>query len=463
MAYNHYPSQQDYHSGDYPAQNMYADPSRPYADPPSPAAPDDYGHPDQYYHSAPAPHHQAGAGYYDDMPYRDQYSAGDFISPQRDGGGIPGGRQTTYPPGSSDPDLLDKEDAFGYEKPALAAVPVTRGSIAAQLAAEGQIPKKEGLRMFRKDEHAGALTRGGRMRCFGRVFCCSFMLILLILVGIVAAFFLWVKPPDVTFRGIRPPTSGNEVSVQTGGFLINVTLDINVINPNFFGAHFSRVHATAYYPTKPNDAVGGGTLTNFDIKKHSNSTINFPFTINYTTSYDSDRTVLQDIAQRCGFLGGTATQLKVNYKVKTEVRVIAVSISPTFSSSASFDCPLTESDITGFLGSSGLSGLLNGSKVRERRSIALLGDGNPALDPDEEVVVDSAAAPPTEQQRLAMHLATRHALAKLVERANREQSYAGGGGGGTKLFVADRPMRIGTVRLAPEYGDAAAAAGGRGA
>lgn len=106
--------------------------------------------------------------------------------------------------------------------------------------------------MFRKDEHAGALTRGGRVRCFGRVFCCSFMLILLILVGIVAAFFrafglgarplapqsltsrslvfctVWVKPPDVTFRGIRPPTSGNEVSVQTGGFLINVTLDVSL-------------------------------------------------------------------------------------------------------------------------------------------------------------------------------------------------------------------------------------------
>lgn len=59
------------------------------------------------------------------------------------------------------------------------------------------------------------------------------------------------------------------------------------------------------------------------------STINFPFSINYTTSYDSDRTVLQDIARRCGFLGDAATQLKVNYKVKTEVRVIAVSIGPT--------------------------------------------------------------------------------------------------------------------------------------
>lgn len=191
---------------------MYADPSRPYADPPSPAAPDDYGHPDQYYNSAPPPPHHGGA-YYDNMPYQDQYSAGDFISPERDGRGIPGGRQTTYPPASSDPDLLDKEDAFAYEKPALQQ-PVTRGSIAAQvrhpppsyqleetpgsradpslfrqLAAEGQIPKKEGLRMFRKDEHAGALTRGGRMRCCGRVFCCSIMLIVLILVGIVAAFF----------------------------------------------------------------------------------------------------------------------------------------------------------------------------------------------------------------------------------------------------------------------------------
>ncbi|GAA5989393.1 hypothetical protein JCM10908_001289 [Rhodotorula pacifica] len=454
MAYHH-----DYHNGgggggggDYPRQNMYADPSRPYADPPSPAAPDDYAQLEQYYHSsAPQQQQYGGSGYYDDeaIHYQDNhgYSAGDYVSPDRDGRGIPGGRQNTYPPAAnSDPDLLDKEGAFAYEKPAIGAVPVTRGSIAAQLAAEGQIKKKEGLRIFRKDEHAGALTRGGRARCCGRVFCCSVMLIVLILVGIVAAFFLWVKPPYVSFRGIRPPTSGNEVSVQTGGFLINVTLDINVINPNFFGAHFSRVDATAYYPTKPSEAVGGGTLTNFDIKKHSNSTINFPFTINYTTSYDSDRSVLQDIASRCGFLGGTATQLKVNYKVKTEVRVIAVSIGPSFSSSASFDCPLTESDITGFLGSSGLSGLLGGgsSRQRERRTLTL----------GEE---DGA---PTEDERRAMHLATRHALAKLVERASREPVVASLNPlsrRAERMFVADRYMRIGTVVPPPSSQFASAA------
>ena len=57
------------------------------------------------------------------------------------------------------------------------------------MAAEGQIPKKVGLKMYRKDEHAGALTRGGKARCCGRVVCCTIILVVLIIVGIVAAFF----------------------------------------------------------------------------------------------------------------------------------------------------------------------------------------------------------------------------------------------------------------------------------
>lgn len=65
---------------------------------------------------------------------------------------------------------------------------------------------------------------------------------------------------------------------------------INVLNPNcecdasssfnfvaadpgprsaVFGAHFNRVDATAFYPTKPNEAIGGGTLKDFSIKKYS--------------------------------------------------------------------------------------------------------------------------------------------------------------------------------------------------
>ncbi|GAA6023680.1 hypothetical protein JCM10207_008747 [Rhodosporidiobolus poonsookiae] len=367
-----------YDHSTYPQDNLYS--NQPYAFPPSPAA-NDY----------PEPHYP--------------YSSQDYISPERDGAGVPGGRQATYPPEREDAESL-KYGAFGYEKTA-GTVPVTRGSIAAQMAAEGQIPKKEGLRMWRKDEHAGALTRGGRARCCGRVFCCCLILVILIVVGIVAAFFLWVKPPDVGFEGIEDPSSGSIVSVASGGFNLNFRLKINVINPNFFGAKFNKIDATAYYPLRKDTAFGGGSLTNVEIKKNSNSTVHFPFAVNYTTSYDPDLTVIKDIAEKCGFTGSTKSQLTVNYKVKTSVKVIAITVSPSFSSSASFDCPLSEDDITGFLGSDalsslGLSGLLgSSSRLRER-----------ALDERDERDDGDVAS--------QVGRAASHALAKLAARGMEE-------------------------------------------
>lgn len=43
--------------------------------------------------------------------------------------------------------------------------------------------------MWRTDEHAGALMKGGRGRCCGRVCCCSLILVIIILVSVIAAFF----------------------------------------------------------------------------------------------------------------------------------------------------------------------------------------------------------------------------------------------------------------------------------
>lgn len=199
--------------------------------------------------------------------------------------------------------------------------------------------------MYRKDEHAGALTRGGKFRCCGRVVCCTIMLVVLIIVGIVAAFFrtfaplsseielagrielirratsrtVWIKPPDVSFNGIEPPSNGQEVSVVGSGFNINVRLNVRslplslarsvlhihfsmsqtdrsnqsqlyVLRSSFlpsdllektrdlphqfdrftvFGASFDKISATAYYPTKPDDAIGGGTLDDVEIPKNS--------------------------------------------------------------------------------------------------------------------------------------------------------------------------------------------------
>lgn len=104
--------------------------------------------------------------------------------------------------------------------------------------------------MWRKDEHAGALTRGGRARCCGRVCCCSIMLVVLIIIGIVAAFFrtslstplprpasptdvsartVWVKPPDVSFGGVEDPSTGSIVTVASGGFNLNFRLKVRCL------------------------------------------------------------------------------------------------------------------------------------------------------------------------------------------------------------------------------------------
>ncbi|BGP13929.1 hypothetical protein JCM10213_002573 [Rhodosporidiobolus nylandii] len=403
---DHYGHQQ----GAYPPDNLYA--QQPYAYPPSPAAEDH-----------PQPN------------YGGEYSSQDYYS-ERDGAGVPGGRQT-YPPEREDVESL-KYGAM-HEK---GGVPVTRGSIAAQMAAEGQIPKKEGLRMWRKDEHAGALTRGGRTRCCGRVFCCSIILIILIVVGIVAAFFLWVKPPDVGFDGIEDPETGSIVSVGTGGFNLNFRLKINVLNPNFFGADFDKIDATAYYPLKPSTSFGGGSMENVNIKKNSNTTLHFPFAVNYTTSYDSDLSVLKDIATKCGFLGGSKSQLTVNYKVKTKVKVIAVTVSPSFSSAASFDCPLSQSDLADFLGSDtlsslGLSGLAGSSSRR------LL-----ARDPEANRIVNGV-------DEWTVHHATRRALAILAEKGIETLASRQSGGEEAEAEEGDEGVfdpsgqRVGTVGPVP--------------
>lgn len=301
--------------------------------------------------------------------------------------------------------------------------PVTRGSIAAQMAAEGQIPKNAGLKMFRTDEHKGALMKGGRAKCCLRVCGCSLLLALIIVVSAIAAFLraclflfpfkqstsdrspVFARPPDVSFNGIEAPSTGSIVAVQSNGFNLNFQLNVrlsalcsltsadtrtdwrhqpqlsvfrlppklhyaDVLFEPVFGASFREIRADAYYSAAPTTKIGGGQLDDVRIPKYSNSTVHFPFALNYTTSIDPSQTILKDIATKCGFLGsGSKQDLDVNYKITLGIRVVGIVVSPSFSSSATFACPLSESDISGLLGGS-LSSLTNGGgreRLRERR------------------------------------------------------------------------------------------------
>ncbi|KAH9813036.1 hypothetical protein DFH28DRAFT_374464 [Melampsora americana] len=286
--------------------------------------------------------------------------------------GYPLDEKTDYPPPHTAQHLVTPKASFNNQN--------SRGSVAAQMAAEGAIPEKAGLRMWRSDEHSGAFLRGGKGKCCGRCCCCTMIVVALLLIGIIAGFLLWVRPPNATFNGIEPPTAGNQVDLQEGGFLLNFDLNIGVTNPNFFGASFSKISAKAYYPLNKTAPLGGGEMDNVQIQSHSNTTIHFPFQINYTTTFDPKHAILADIAYKCGFLGAKKTPIKISFDITLKLKILAISISPTFSSSNTFTCPLKQSDFNSVLGGQqsmeALQQMLTGSNsAKVKRTLVFQSDG----------------------------------------------------------------------------------------
>ncbi|TFK55097.1 hypothetical protein OE88DRAFT_998042 [Heliocybe sulcata] len=133
----------------------------------------------------------------------------------------------------------------------------------------------------------------------------------------------------------------------------------SVNNPNYFSVAFKEIKAQIFYPIN-NTPIGTGQENNIVFPGGSSRNITFPFTISYKSSSDPNQAVISDIASKCGFGGGSKSNLVVNAKLTLGLKVLAVTISPTISQDFSFACPLSESDIENG-GLSGLSGLLSGS------------------------------------------------------------------------------------------------------
>jgi len=178
----------------------------------------------------------------------------------------------------------------------------------------------------------------------------------LLIVGIILTGALWIRPPNITFNGVVFAENATKVSVITDGFTINLQLNISVSNPNFFSATFSNISAIATYPLGNSTNIGGGSLSNVNFASHStDQVVLFPFTVQYTESEDPGFKIAEDIAAKCGFPNGTPGDITVNYVLTLKIRIIA-QISPSFSSSASFPCPLTAAELGGLAG-----GFLGGS------------------------------------------------------------------------------------------------------
>ncbi|RDB21499.1 hypothetical protein Hypma_011707 [Hypsizygus marmoreus] len=218
------------------------------------------------------------------------------------------------------------------------------------------------LRTYRYD-HQGALwTKGSRGRCVGRFCCCTLLIAVLLIVCIVLALALWIRPPNITIGDVKTVAKdGSTIQLVDNGISVNLGVNISVNNPNYFAVNFKQIKAEIFYPIN-NTKVGEGISK--DVVFHSRSLTNwtFPFAINYRTTEDPGSMILQDLALKCG-VTGSKSDIKVNYEITLGLRILFIVISPVVKDSFNFACPIDPSDLDKLIKSTGLNigGLLGGA------------------------------------------------------------------------------------------------------
>jgi len=205
---------------------------------------------------------------------------------------------------------------------------------------------KRALKSYRYQNQGALWTKGGRGRCIGRFCCCTLLIALLFIISIVLSLLLWVRPPNINIGGVQTSASGSQIQSINDGFTINLGVNISVNNPNYFGVSISKINADIFYPIN-NTKLGNGNESNINFPAHSQTNFTFPIDITYQTSLDPSNKILVDIATKCGFIGGGAkSQITVNYKITIGIRIFCITISPDISNSLSFDCPISQGDIS---------------------------------------------------------------------------------------------------------------------
>lgn len=246
-----------------------------------------------------------------------------------------------------------------------------------------QVPKAMGpktskaMRRWRYEHQGNLWTKGGRGRCCGRFFVCTIMIFFFLLISVVLSLVLWVRPPNLTIGNVSLPDTDDAVQINDNplGATVNLGVNISVNNPNYFSVQFRSIDATITYPLK-NIQVGNGTVKNIDIKSNQETNFTFPFTFDYNSSEDPSFSVLQDLADRCGFGdGGKSSPITVDYKIVLDFKVFLIPIKYPINNSFSFDCPFTSTDLEDLLKQTGLDKIipllttLLSKKAEERRQL----------------------------------------------------------------------------------------------
>ncbi|PAV24018.1 hypothetical protein PNOK_0108600 [Pyrrhoderma noxium] len=210
------------------------------------------------------------------------------------------------------------------------------------------------IRVWRKDQRGALWTKGGRGKCVLRFLCCSILLFIFLLLSVVFSLALWIRPPDITINQVGlNSTGGSAFEVTSSSLVLNLGANISVANPNYFSVNFKKIVVDLTYPINNTD-VGGGEKDNIVFKSHTQTTFQFPFTLTYNLSDDTNKSVLEDLLSKCG-ITGTKENIDIDYKITLGIRILFITVSPSFSNSFSFECPVDSNDLSSLLSGSGIS------------------------------------------------------------------------------------------------------------
>ncbi|KAG2756060.1 hypothetical protein P692DRAFT_201700741 [Suillus brevipes Sb2] len=217
------------------------------------------------------------------------------------------------------------------------------------------------FKTWRRESTGGLWTRGSRVSCIGRFCCCTMMIAVFLIVSILLALLMWVRPPDAIVGTVGTSTTQNavcqpflvyphisyfyQVQLNSGSITVNLGIDLTVVNPNYFAVSFKSINANAYYPIN-NTLVGTGNETDITFNSNSQTNFTFPFSLEFSTNMSSSTQILTDLATKCGVGGGAVQDITVDLDITLGLRVLFFVVYPVLSIPASFACPISASDIS---------------------------------------------------------------------------------------------------------------------
>ncbi|KAG1905894.1 uncharacterized protein F5891DRAFT_1007071 [Suillus fuscotomentosus] len=208
--------------------------------------------------------------------------------------------------------------------------------------------QSQDFKTWRGENTAGLWTRGSRVSCIGRFCCCTMMIAVFLIVSILLALLMWVRPPDAIVGNVGPSTTQNAVQLNSGSITVNLGVNLTVVNPNYFGVSFKSINVDAYYPIN-NTLVGTGQETDITFNSNSQTNFTFPFSLEFSTNMTSSTQILTDLATKCGVGGGAVQDITIDLDITVGLRVLFFVVYPVVSIPASFACPISASDISSLI------------------------------------------------------------------------------------------------------------------